>query len=224
MAFSKLLLLQNNMFIDIHTHLPKHLSTSCINTSPIDVHHHTLFSCGLHPWHLHNASTDIISLQQIIQQPACIAIGECGLDKLCLTDWQTQEYFFTTQVQLANIVQKPLIIHCVKACTEVITILQQTKNKMPVIIHGFNQRKHVLAQWQSIDAYISIGKALLNPNSNAQQVLHTIPINKLFLETDNAPVDIAMIYKAAAEILNIPINELAQQLSTNYNTIFAQQS
>jgi TatD DNase family protein len=211
------------MFIDIHTHNPNHADICCINTMPKTQHHYAVYSCGLHPWYLANATTDLESLVKIAKQQHCIAIGECGLDKLCTTDWQTQEYFFTAQVQLANAINKPIIIHCVKASTEIIAILKKLNNNVPIIIHGFNQNKNILAQWLDIDAYISIGHAINNANSNAHLLLQNIPSNKLFLETDNSTISIETIYQAAANILHLPINNVAQQISTNYNTIFAQQ-
>jgi TatD DNase family protein len=208
------------MYINLHSHGPDAADITVVNALVNQSTFTTLYSCGLHPWYLQNAKLDIELLQKIAVQQNCIAVGECGLDKKCNTNFEQQLLYFKQQILLANAIQKPIIIHCVKAQSEVITCLKQMQNKVPIIIHGFYQNKNVLANWLQENYYISIGAAVINKDSNAQQALLQIPLSKLFLETDDAPISISKVYQQTASILQLSKTELQQQICTNFNTIF----
>ena len=82
---------------------------------------------------------DLSALKIFSKTDSVLAIGECGLDKACDTNFKLQQQVFTTQVNWANEIKKPLIIHCVRAYGEVLSLLQKNNNKVPVIFHGFNK-------------------------------------------------------------------------------------
>jgi len=148
-----------------------------------------------------------------------LAIGECGLDKVCQTDFTLQQQVFTQQIITAMAVHKPLIIHCVKAYDEVLLLLQQHKVEVPVIFHGFNKSKVLAQQLTGKGYYLSFGKALQLPAM--QEVLTGIPRQQIFLETDDAAVSIATIYALAANALSIDINALSLQIKKNAAAVFA---
>jgi TatD DNase family protein len=181
-------------------------------------------SCGIHPWYVQDAEIKLQILKQKIEEKNCIAIGECGLDKLHKATWQQQIEVFKQQIQLANITKKPMIIHCVKASQELIQLLHLHQNKMPIIIHGFIQNANVLEQYLQNNFYISIGTKILMPNSNAQKAIQHIPLTKLFLETDTDTTNsLEQVYTKVAELKNITVQELKHQITQNFNTIFATQ-
>lgn len=66
-------------------------------------------TAGLHPWYLQDWLHHFSTLEQVVAQPHVLAIGECGLDKLCATDWQLQLLAFTEQVKLAAYLRLSLI-------------------------------------------------------------------------------------------------------------------
>ncbi|MFN8250741.1 MAG: TatD family hydrolase [Ferruginibacter sp.] len=176
------------------------------------------FSAGLHPWYINpdNWQSQFRLLEAAVQKPTILAIGECGLDKLCHTNFDLQQTVFKKQVMLANTVHKPLIIHCVKAYDEVLHILQQAKT--PVIFHGFNKNAVLAQQLTSKGYYLSFGQALEQQRN--RDVLKQLPLNKILLETDDAPVEIAAIYSLAAAALEIDINTLSLQLQKNAAGVF----
>ena len=90
---------------------------------------------------------------------------------------------------------------------------------VPLIIHGFNQNPHILHQLLAQNYYISIGAALFKAK-NAVFALKTIPLHKLFLETDAQNIyDIKAIYTLAATHLNMPIEDLKAQIMHNWQDI-----
>ena len=75
-----------------------------------------LCSCGIHPWYvLSDGVAQMERLSLLAQEPGVVAIGEAGLDRLAATPWTVQERLFEEQARLADELDKPLVIHCVKA-------------------------------------------------------------------------------------------------------------
>ena len=149
-----------------------------------------------------------------------LAIGECGLDRNVAIDLAKQIQVFEAQIVIAESVQKPLIIHCVRCFSELISIKKRHKPSIPMIVHGYNNNLEILAQLLKNDFCISLGGALLRTNSNASKALDVIPNNRLFLETDDATICISSIYEAAAEQKGLPIEELKLLIYENFQTCF----
>lgn len=214
------------MFLDVHTHCPandpgvlaienRHGGFGATVASPY-------VSAGLHPWYIRSEalSADFTQLRRYAAQPEVLAIGECGLDKLTATDWGTQCRAFEWQIGLAEELQKPLVIHCVKAFQECLALLKHTG--VSVVFHGINNRLSVLRPVIDAGHYLSFGKALLHPNPAITEAFRAVPMEQLFLETDDTGADIREIYKTAAQLRNIPEKEIVLQLELNFSKVFEQ--
>lgn len=175
------------------------------------------FSVGIHPkdidenWEKHFEAFKKISLQD-----NCLAIGECGLDALIDIDANLQKTVFERQILWANEIQKPVIIHCVKWFQELIPF--QKLAEVPLIIHGFNKKKSVTDEMLKHGFFLSFGKSVLY-NLSLQSILKEIPIDKIFLETDDADFDIAELYQKVSEIKEISLEELQKKISENLQSI-----
>jgi TatD DNase family protein len=176
----------------------------------------------LHPWLIDKDTylNQLEELERLIYERRCIAIGECGLDKLSKVNFNLQQEVFVEQIKLANRVKKPLIIHCVKAFNELINCLNLNDNKMPVIVHGFNNNENIARIMVNEGYYFSFGKALLGYESNAARAIITVGRKNFFLETDDADISIKYIYKKAAELLHIDEEIIKQQLQQNFEMVF----
>lgn len=177
-------------------------------------------SIGLHPWHLDDHTNLIDELQRYAALPNVLAIGECGLDKVCNTPWELQTMVFKQQIQIANTLGKPIIIHCVRAYDELLNILRSEKPSVPVIVHGFNKNERVADRLLSAGIYLSFGAAILNDLSPAAASLQHVPREMFFLETDDAQADITTLYKKAAAIRNISEEDIILQLQQNFKKVF----
>jgi TatD DNase family protein len=211
-------------YVNIHTHfVGNENSIEVINLLPQEESKsHNYFSCGIHPWYIqHNWEVQLHQLQAKIFSNKCIAIGECGLDKLKGPDFEIQKNVFAAQIKLANEFILPLIIHSVKSNQEVLLLLRQLNNRVKVIFHGFNNKLTTANQLINQGYFLSFGKALLKQNSNATNVLKSIPYEKFFLETDDDKnLSIEEIYFRASEILNIPLQKLKEDLFLRFNSLF----
>lgn len=220
-------------FIDIHTHygssdsdvffIKNILQTEWKNPFTTEGGY---FSTGLHPWFLteDNFEKDFNILTQLIENQAIIALGECGLDRLKGPSLAFQIATFEKQIALAERVKKPVMIHCVRAFNEVISIKKKLKPQIPFIIHGFDQNEQILKELIKNDFYISLGEKLLRGLPNAVNALLKTPIERLFLETDDKNINIKSVYDSATDILKTDINTLKSKVYENFNIIFKTKS
>lgn len=212
------------MYINIHTHHAKPvegiISIGNLYKDFDSIETGSFYSVGLHPWYITVETWEqqfaVVKEKSRLQN--VVAIGEAGLDKVCATDFVLQQTVFAQHIQLANEVQKPLIVHCVRAHAEVIALLKQTPAQVPVIFHGFNKSKELAQQLITLGYYLSFGKGLEKPG--VQQVMAALPHAKIFLETDNSTASIAEIYGYAAEAFQIDGDSLSLQLQKNAATVF----
>ena len=211
------------MFINTHTHFQLYdANIELVNLnmdSTVKANH---YSYGLHPWHLDKTTYEgqLAKLKVVAHEKRCLAIGECGLDKICKTDFDFQTEVFIEQVKIANEINKPLIVHCVKAFNELINCLNLNDNTVPVIVHGYNNNDNIARVLVNQGYYFSFGKALLGYESNAAKAIRIVGRKNFFLETDDTDLSIKYIYKKAAELLGIDEEIIKQQIQSNFETVF----
>ena len=175
------------------------------------------FSAGIHPDSIsENIEGYFLWLNEIINNRNCVAIGECGLDGLIDVDEKLQREVFERQIFLANEVQKPIIIHCVKRFSQLIPF--RKKAKVPMIVHGFNKRKTIGDELLKNDFCLSFGKSVLH-NVNLQDFVNEFPTEKLFLETDSASFELEDLYLKVAELKNMEPENLKMQIIKNLKSI-----
>lgn len=179
-----------------------------------------LLICGLHPWYI-NENTfedEMADLEKWSKHQSVLAIGECGMDKVCATDFSFQKKAFIAQILLANKINKPIIVHCVRAYEEVVQLLQEHKNHVPIVFHGFNKNKIVADQLIKKGYYLSFGKIIEQPVM--QELVASLPLQQMFFETDDATVGIEKIFTIAAAALKIDTFSLSLQIQKNVTTVF----
>lgn len=210
-------------FINVHTHHKSNDNStiSILNCEPNSIDFNIPFSTGIHPWNINEEeiNSEIHFIEQQLPLKNCFAIGECGLDKLCKTDYELQLMIFKKQIHLSEKHQKPLIIHCVKAFEEIFYLKKTLKPQQPWIIHGFNKNSQVALSLIKNGCFLSFGKALIT-DTKLQEVFFNIPLEAAFLETDAAEITIEAIYKKAAVIKGIETEKLQEKIHQNFNTIF----
>lgn len=182
--------------IDIHTH-DKSRTDAIINIYPNEIIIEGAYhSVGIHPWHTINVdSSTIEKLNILATHPQVVAIGETGIDALKGASIEKQKEIFLHHVALSEQHQKPLIIHCVKAFNEIITLKKQLRPSMPWIIHGFRGKPQLASQLINNGFYISLGE-----HFNTQSVT-IIPSDHLLFETDESTLDINTIIEKIKGIL-----------------------
>lgn len=175
------------------------------------------FSVGIHPWDAEQGFS-FLELENLITHPHCLAIGECGLDKLKGAGIEIQKKIFLQQLELALRYQKPVLIHCVKAFDELVEFCKPYTAKVPLIIHGFNKSHQLAIQLIRQGFYLSLGSSVLNKKEVDLQLL---PLETIFFETDtHNDLSIRDVYQQASLVFNIPEDELKAKIYSNFITLF----
>lgn len=200
-------------FYDFHHHSLGLLGI--YNLSPQDPLPSSPFSIGLHPMQIEaNYREEIAWIEEKAKDPYCLAIGECGLDYRSTSPFE--EKVFEMQIELANSMNKPMIIHCVRRQTE---LLKFHKNaKTPWIVHGFNRKSAIAEPLTKKGIYLSFGNPLLY-NVSLQALFRALPLDQIFLETDSFPVEIEKIYQKAAELKAVSVEELQRKIEQNLKKV-----
>ncbi len=212
------------MYINVHTH----------HTQPVEgiisignlyknfdaIEKGSLYSVGLHPWFITAASWEqqFETVKEKCRLQNVVAVGEAGLDKVCATDFVLQQRVFAAHIQLANELQKPLIVHCVRAHAEAMQLLKQQQVNVPVLFHGFTKSKELALQLLAQGYYLSFGHGL--QKENLRSVLAALPMEQVLLETDNSTASIEEIYILAASAFQIDEDSLSLQLLKNATKLF----
>lgn len=214
-------------YIDIHTHtvIPKTQENRISFYNRIvgqetlgDLSHIELFSVGIHPWFIYSDKSNDQLLEQLwekAKQPEVWMIGEAGLDKLHETPLERQLYLFEQQALLAEELHKPLIIHCVKAWSELLALRKKIRPLSPWLIHGFRGKRELAEQLLKENIYLSFGEQF---QSAALQIAWP---THFFLETDESKLDIQEIYKKAVAALSVPTEMLMEQIEQNFSLLFS---
>ena len=204
------------MIIDFHTHKSETaegiyaIRSFCITeiNEPINIPH----SIGLHPWN--NPQSNWLELLKIkIQNPNCLFIGECGLDKLKGDPIKTQIQRFKEQITLSEEIHKPLVIHCVKSYNEIIEIHKEMQPTQKWIVHGFRGTTQLAQQLLAHNIYVSLGTYIANPKQTKMiTIVKQLGLGNFMLETDNNPTHIYDLYKSVAETLETTLEELTSKI------------
>ena len=184
--------------IDFHTHHPSREGETVIQDG-ID-------TWGAHPWHP--------QFPPEARLPQALAIGECGLDRLCTTPYERQIEVFRQQIRLSELLHKPLILHCVHAIDDVLRMQMEEQATQPWIFHAFRGKPQQLRQILRRGMYVSFG---FRHNSES---LIACPAERLLLETDDNPRPVSQLYQEVARLRHMDIDELEQTMLHNFQTIF----
>ena len=198
------------------------------------------FAVGVHPYDIENY--DIKILEQYVNHPKCIAVGECGLDYFRLPENKSekeeniklQKEVFISQINFAKKVKKPLIIHIRDASDDSKTILIDHQAKdVGGVLHCFNASEHLL-ELSDHNFYFGIGGVITFKNAKKLvEILPKIPQEKLIIETDgpyltphpfrgsrNEPKYTNNVVEKIAEILGNTKEEISILTTNNAKKLF----
>lgn len=218
----------SNKYIDIHTHSTTDnqniillRSISVNEYSPELLNSFKYASIGVHPWHLKSDwKQDIEILEKNIHYKNIIAIGESGLDREIETSIDEQEITFIEQIKLAEKYKKPIILHCVRAYYDIVADRKRLKAKMPWVFHKYHARVKSTEPLLNHNFYFSFGEDLFKNDKHLLNTVKMLPVDRIFLETDESEYKIEEVYEKMAEIKEISIQNLKQEIQNNFQNCF----
>jgi len=204
------------MFVDIHTHID---NQSVIKIVSENFEEKVLKTWGIHPWDVRHFDWSEAKWKKPLEMTGAFAIGEVGLDKAHKETFDKQIEVFEEMIKISENLRKPVIVHCVRAYSEIIEMRKKTKATMPWVIHGFNSSVETIRQLLKYDIYISLGEVLYRNENQAIKILKDIPVDRLFLETDVSGRDIKNVYAKAAALMGCEMDFLCNKIFENYGRL-----
>ncbi len=193
---------------------------------------------GLHPTELGNDYKATLErfYDRLKSNPGYIAIGEVGID-LYWDDSRRDEQIdaFCRQIEWAHEMNLPLVIHSRNAFDELYSVMENNRSKnLKGVFHCFSGTKEEAEKLLSFEGfYLGIGGVVTYKNSSLPQVLTTVPLDRVVLETDspylppvpkrgkrNESAYIPFIAHKLAEVYGCPVEEVAAVTTDNARRLF----
>ncbi len=192
---------------------------------------------GIHPCFTNNHDdSSIFALENILKnQPQVIAIGEAGLDFFIKDYNETrQRFFFESQIELANHLKLPLILHVRKAHDQVTSTIKNNNFTEGGIIHCYSGSSQQAKRYLDFGFKLGIGGVITYPRSTRlHKIVRDLPLESFVLETDapdipplgkekerNSPEYLVEIFQAFANLRNESTTQVEDQLFTNTIELF----
>lgn len=213
----------NKIYVNIHGHRQANniqewvmMNLMAKDYPPEDIDH-GYYSVGFHPYNVGKVDEEdtISKVKLATENPHVFAIGEIGLDKSIEASMEDQMRVFEAQVEIAEYADLPVILHVVRSFNEMVEFMKVQKPVVPMIIHGYNGSCQMAETLVKEGYLISFGEAIAGDHSKVVESLLSVPVEKLFLETDEGDLDIREIYHFAAEVKGISMDHLRIQIFEN---------
>jgi TatD DNase family protein len=178
--------------------------------------------------------------RELLKDPKVVALGECGLDYYHSEGEliAKQKKAFIVQIELANEIKKPLMLHIRDAYADALVILKEYA-KVKGVVHFFTGTWEEAKRFLDFGFMISFAGSITFPpkkdgtGAHSNEVIKNVPLDMILTDTDspyvapvpyrgkrNEPVYVREIVKKIAEIKNLPENEVAEAIVVNAKRMF----
>lgn len=217
---------------------------------------------GIHPWFVDcgagsetppkSAVTDhgyrwkerFQTLEKLLRDFPNLGIGETGLDfsafAKAAADKQDpfrnrmgQEACFAAHLDLAEQLNRPVAVHCVKAWGRLIEILKEHPAPR-IVLHAFSGAVELIDGLAERNCWFSFCGNVTNPRARrVRAAAAAVPAERLLIETDspdfpplgcsapNEPANLIHVARAVAELRNEPVEAVAGQTVLNARSIYS---
>ena len=199
------------------------------------------FALGIHPLYVDVAQpSDFILLKQLINEQLndpkskLVAVGEIGLDFFVThANRETQEYFLSEQLKIAQEFNLPVILHVRRAVDDVLKHLRHYALKGG-IAHAFNGSMQQAQIFINLGFKLGFGGAMTYSRAlKIRDLAKNLPLDSIVLETDspdispewigtkarNEPAHLLKIAQVLADIRGVEIAQIIEVTGNNANHI-----
>lgn len=198
------------------------------------------FVYGVIGWHPVDAidctQQDLEWIEELASHPKIVGIGETGLDYYWdKSPKDVQQELFRKQIQLAQKINLPIIIHNRDATGDVVQILRE-ENAASVggVMHCFSGSVETARECIGMNFMISLGGPVTFKNARLpKEVATEIALEHLMIETDapylaphphrgkrNEPAFVPLVAEEIARLKGLTIEEIAQATTANAKKFF----
>ncbi len=177
-------------------------------------------------------------LRELAVRPKVVAIGEIGLDYY----WDeaprpVQRRVFEQQLELAKMLDRPVIIHQRESAADTMAILRQWaagQEHPGLVLHSFSGDQAMAEEAVELGFYIGItGPVTFKNVRDLPGIVAALPSERLLVETDapflsphpfrgkrNEPARVRLIAERVADLQGRSLAEMSRQLSRNTISLF----
>jgi TatD DNase family protein len=183
---------------------------------------------------------DMSVYEAMARHPKVIAIGECGLDYFrCDESTKTkQKDAFVQQIELANKVGKPLMLHIRPSDKKSSDAYDDALELIKSYARVAGDAHFFVGNWETAKKFLDLGfsfsfNGVLTFTHDYDEVVKNIPLDKILSETDapylapvpfrgkrNEPMHVTEVVRAIARIKEMPEGEVAEQILQNTKRVF----
>lgn len=171
-------------------------------------------------------------------EPKVVAIGEMGLDFFKADNRAVQKQAFLAQLEIAQSLDLPVIIHCREAADEMAVLLSEfieTKGPVKGVMHCWTGNPTETQRFLDLGFFISFsGIVTFKSASQVKASAQMVPSDRILVETDcpflspvprrkekrNQPAFVRHVAEHVAELRGISLDTLAQQTTQNAQRLF----
>ena len=178
---------------------------------------------------------DLKEIENLAKSPKVVAIGEIGLDYYWNKENKDlQKEVFISQIEIANKLNLPIVIHTREAVYDTLEILKNNNCNKKGIFHCCPFNVDLVREGLKLGFYISFaGPTTFKNSKNAPEIIKMVPLDKMLIETDspylspepfrgkrNDSRNVKYIAQKIAEVKQIPLEEVAKATYNNAEKIF----
>jgi TatD DNase family protein len=198
---------------------------------------HVYAAVGVHPHDAADATLETWErLTQLAKDEKVIGWGEIGLDYFRdLSPRSMQKEVFIQQIELADQMRLPIIIHNRDSHEDILKIVKEHNPKLGGVFHCYSGSWEMAKSLLNLGFYISFAGPLTYKNArHTVEVAKNVPLDRFMVETDspyltpepfrgkrNEPSYVREIVARIAEIRNLDFSEVAEQAFQNANHLFS---
>jgi TatD DNase family protein len=186
---------------------------------------------GIHPNDATEATPEVLeAIERLAADPACVAIGETGLDYY--RDHTTpaqQDASFRAHIDIARRTDRTLVIHCRDAWDDVLRILDEVGPPERVVMHCFSGDVDVVRRCAERGYYTSFaGNVTFKNAGELRRAAAAVPSGLLLSETDspyltphphrgapNDPAYVVFTLRTLAEVRHSGVEDVARLVAEN---------
>jgi len=193
-------------------------------------------AAGVHPHHARDVDAGTLrTLERLAQDERVVAIGECGLDFYRdLSPRPTQIEAFGAQLQLAQRLNLPVIVHSREATPQTFDVLGRHPLPAAGVMHCFDGTAADAARALRQGLFISCaGPLTYRRDPTLADAIVSVPADRLVIETDcpwlspaghrgerNEPAHVRLVAEAVARVCGLAVAEVARQTTRNAAALF----
>lgn len=179
---------------------------------------------------------DYDKYRELAKSKKVVAIGECGLDYWYRPKGtakrelfkEEQRKVFIKQLDLAEELSLPVIIHSRLAFDDLFSIL--SKRKIKGVLHCFTGTKEDAERFLSLGLYFGINGIIFK--MDLEEAIKSIPLERILLETDcpylsppmfeerNSPLSLKYIIEEISRIKRVSVKEIEETTYKNAKELF----